>query len=191
MEGSGHEPRYCLVKPRTVQIFAETIGLESLQQSAAALLSEDVTYRIRELTQVDDQTWCNTCETYCFEGHLSSLVRFLRFFVFVFVWKGSWDSARSEYSSVMFVQPAHPKKKLFRSVFSILQNFKAPHRANYDSKHVWRGRILTSFKEPKRLLFSWVLSLSNMKLNIFSEFSRKLMPKKWSMFGSLIGMEIC
>ena len=70
MDGCSHESRYCLFSPSSVQIFAETIGLTNLQQGAAALLSEDATYRIREIAHVGRPlaVWCsifsNRCDVY-------------------------------------------------------------------------------------------------------------------------------
>ena len=44
--------RYAVLSSQTVKMFAESVGLADLSDDVVDLLSEDVTYRLRELVQV-------------------------------------------------------------------------------------------------------------------------------------------
>ena len=49
-----HDSKFAIISPKSVKLFGEIAGAQSLADDLASSLAEDVTYRLRETLQV----WC-------------------------------------------------------------------------------------------------------------------------------------
>lgn len=52
LRGTMEDRRYAVLSSQTVKMFGECVGIADMSEDVAQLLSEDVTYRLRELVQV-------------------------------------------------------------------------------------------------------------------------------------------